>query len=84
MSKDLFKQARRLIKRLEYEGKGRDSEFYVFKFGDGSEVPIQLESTEEGTQILCKCKMHGIYGPRSNKICLYKNALTLYKAGIKQ
>ena len=79
MRDSIFRTAKEYEKLIEKEGEGPRGEYYSFKFKDGTEVPITLESTEVGTSILCRCKFHSIWGPRSNKLCAFKIALTNYK-----
>ena len=81
MRDNRFKDARRLAKRIEYEGSGNKGEYYVFKFGDGSQIPITLIRQDSGTEINCKCKHCSI--TNNQYICSYKVALILYKAGFK-
>lgn len=74
-------KAKNLIKYIELEGTGKRGEYYVIKFPNSKEVSLMWEKTRFGTDILCRCKFHSIYGPRNKKECIYKKALRLYKKG---
>jgi len=85
-----WKNARQLIKLIEFEGSTDRCEYYHFGFKDGVEIPIVIkyEIVEKngrrfsrGTHIECKCKHCSV--TNNQFLCSYKIALTLYKAGIK-
>ena len=87
MNDKLFRYAKTLIKRLEYTGSTDLKEFYEFKFGDGSVMPMAIITTEIGTYIKCTCKHCSIHEDKSEVgrpyLCSYKLALTLKKGGLR-
>jgi len=92
MKDSIFKRARKIIKYIRAEGTSRNIEYFSFIFGPDrdNQVPIQIEYSKGdveggevtfGIKMVCRCKMCSIHA--NHYLCTYKNALCLYKCGVR-
>lgn len=87
MNDKIFMYAKKLVKRVEYEGSTNTRECYKIKFGDGSDLPVVIVRSAEGTYIKCTCKHCSVNESKSGVgnpyLCSYKLAVILKKGGLK-